>query len=143
MTDPAMTLRAELLETLAANRASVCDALRAELTRVIELEHGRLLQFEVDPWSWDISSCASEERVTEADWLSVKLPDWVGRAGDAGLNWDETLSEAVCPWFADCWQTVGGPAQFSPAYLFIHGYHHRQYDLERRCWVSASVAFGE
>ena len=143
MTDSTMTLRAELLAILTASRAAVCEGLRVELARAIELDDGDFLQFEVDPWSWDISSCASEEQVTEADWLLEKVPDWIERAGDAGINWDEMLSVEVCPWFADCWQEVGGPARFSPAYLFIHGYHHQQYNLESRCWVPATVAFGE
>ena len=55
----------------------------------------------------------------------------------------KAVSDAVCPWFAACWQQVGGPARFSPAFLFLHGYHDRQYHLERRCWLPASVAFGE
>jgi hypothetical protein len=49
----------------------------------------------------------------------------------------------LCPWFAECWEAVGGPARFSPAFLFFHGYHLQQYDLERRCWLSSAEAFGE
>jgi hypothetical protein len=145
MPDAAITtLRAELLMALAANAARLSDGLRTELGRSIKMEAGRPLQFEADPWSWGISSCASEEPVITDDWLSRALTwGWFERADEAGVNYDALIAEELCPWFADCWQAVGGPARFSPAYLFYHDYHDRQYDLERRCWVPAEVAFGE
>jgi hypothetical protein len=31
------------------------------------------------------------------------------RCEAAGVNWDGLLSDAVCPWFAGCWQAVGTP----------------------------------
>lgn len=138
------TLRTELVAAVQGNTARMCAGLRAELARPVMLEAGRRLQFEVDPFSWGISSCASEEPVTEGYWLSESLADsWFERCEEAGVNWDELIEGAVCPWFADCWQAVGGPARFSPAYLFLHGYHDQQYDLERRCWVPSAVAFEE
>jgi hypothetical protein len=144
MAGVAETLRAELLTVLAANTPRLCAGLRAELARPVTLEPDRWLQFEADPWSWGITCCATEEPVFDGDRLSDELPaDWFNGAEEAGVNWDALLSEEVCPWFAECWQSVGGPAQFSPAFLFLHGYHHRQYDLERRCWVHATEAFGE
>lgn len=143
MTRSTEALRAELLAVLHAATELMCNGLRAELDRTTRLEEGRFLQFAIDPWSWDISSCASEELVLEADWLSERLAnDWFERAGEAEVNWDAMLSDEVCPWFANCWQMVGGPARFSPAYLFIHGFHNRQYDLQRQCWLSSATVFG-
>jgi hypothetical protein len=136
-------LRAELVTALAASTAMLRGGLRAELVRPHAMEPGRPLQFEVDPWSWGISSCATEEPVADDDWLSAALPDdWYERAEAAGVNWDGLFESEICPWFAGCWQAEGGPARFSPAYLFLHGYHDQQYDLERRCWVPAAEAFG-
>lgn len=140
----ASALRAELIAALAANTARFCDGLRDELGRKIKLEPGRCLQFEADPWSWGVSSCASEEPVISDDWLSRALRwEWFERAEAAGVNYDEMISDELCPWFARCWREVGGPAQFSPAFLFFHDYHDQQFDLERGCWVSAAEAFGE
>jgi hypothetical protein len=140
----ASTLQAELVAALAANTAVLCDGLRAELARSIKLEEGRRLQFEADPWSWGISSCASEEPIITDDWLSRTLTwDWFERADEAGVNWDALISDELCPWFAGCWQDVGGPARFSPAYLFFHDYHDQQYDLEKRRWVSVEESFGD
>jgi len=144
MAGSAERLRKELLAVLSANTPRLCDGLRAELARPVTLGPGRRLQFEADPWSWGITSCATAEPVFDGDRLSDELPgDWFERAEEAGVNWDALLSDEVCPWFAGCWQAVGGPARFSPAYLFLHGYHDQQYDLERHCWVPAEVAFGE
>ena len=140
----ASALRAELVAALAAHSARLCEGLRAELARQVKLEEGRQLQFEADPWSWGISSCATEEPIITDDWLARTLPgDWFERADEAGVNWDALISDELCPWFASCWEDVGGPARFSPAYLFFHDHHHRQYDLEQRRWVSAEEAFGE
>jgi hypothetical protein len=144
MPDAAKTLGSELVAVLTANSARLCDGLQAELARPVDLEEGRPLQFEADPCAWGISSCASEESIIDDEWLWGALPgDWIERAEEAGINWDAMLSDAVCAWFADCWQAVGGPVRFSPAYLFLHGYHQQQYDLERRCWIPVEVAFGE
>jgi hypothetical protein len=69
--------------------------------------------------------------------------DWFERAERAGVDYDALISEELCPRFAGCREEVGGPASFSPAYMFFHDYHDQQYDLERRCWVPSEVAFGE
>jgi hypothetical protein len=139
----ASALRAELLAALAGNTARLCDGLWAELARPAELE-GRCLQFEADPWSWGVSSCASEEPVITGDWLTRALTwSWFERADAAGVNCDALISEELCPWFARCWREVGGPARFSPAYLFFHDYHDRQYDLEQSRWVPTEEVFGE
>ena len=140
----AATLRAELFNVLSAREAECCDGLRAELARPVTIEVGRRLQFEIDPQSWGVSSCATEELIIGDWWLYDSLPgDWLDRAEALGVNWDALFSNEVCPWFATCWRTVGGPTRFSPAYLFIHDYHDTQYDLERTCWIPAAVAFGE
>jgi hypothetical protein len=140
----ASALRAELVAALAANMARNCEGLRAELARTVKLEPGRCLQFQADPWSWGVSSCASEEPVITDDWLSQALTwGWFERAEAAGVNFDAMIADELCSWFARCWREVGGPARFSPAYLFFHDYHHRQYDLEQSRWVSAAEAFGE
>jgi hypothetical protein len=140
----ASMLRAELVAALAANTARLCDGLQAELARSVKLEPGRCLQFEVDPWSWGVSSCASEEPVITDDWLSWALTwQWFERAETAGVNYDAMIAEELCPWFARCWWEVGGPARFSPAFLFFHDYHDQQFDLEQTRWVPAAEAFGE
>jgi hypothetical protein len=138
------TLRSEVLNALAANTARLADGLQAELARSKDPGMGRPLQFEVDPLYWDITSCASEDPIITDDWLDRALGrDWLERAEEAGAEPEGMICEELCPWFADCWQAVGGPARFSPAYLFLHDYHDQQYDLERRCWVPVEVAFGE
>ena len=144
MAEASEVLRSELLSVLAANGPRLCDGLRAELARPHPEQPGRPLQFEADPWSWGMTSTASEEPVFDDDRLADELPaDWFARCEAAGVNWDGLLSDEVCPWFAGCWQLVGGPGLFSPAFLFLHDYHDQQYHLERRCWVSVAEAFGE
>ena len=136
-------LRTELIAALVTNTARLCDGLRAELARPVRLDAGRCLQFEADPWSWGVSSCALEEPVISDDWLTDTLTwDWFERADKVGVNWDALISEELCPWFAQCWREVGGPAQFHPAFLFFHDYHDQQFDLEQSRWVPAAVAFG-
>jgi hypothetical protein len=44
----------------------------------------------------------------------------------------------MCPWFAAGWRQAGGPAKFSPAFLFFHDYHDSQYDLEGERWLSGA-----
>jgi hypothetical protein len=140
----AKKLRKELLAALSANTAPLRDAIRADLARIIELEKGHRQQFEIDPAFFGVSSCRTEEMLLADDWLRAALPkDWFERAEAGEGSWNEMISEELCPWFADCWQAVGGPAWFSPALLFFHGYHMRQYDLENRCWLSSAEAFGE
>jgi len=144
MADVAETLRAELLAVLSANASRLSDGLRAELARPVKLEPGRVPRFEADPWSWGTTCCATDEPVFEGERLSDELPgDWFERADEAGINWDGLLSDEVCPWFAECWEAVGGAERFRPAYIFLHGYHDQQYDLERCRWVTAAAAFGE
>jgi hypothetical protein len=140
----ATTLRSEVSVVLAANTARLTDGLQAELARSKEPEMGRPLQFEVDLLYWDITCCASEEPIITGDWLDRAVDgDWLERAEEAGIEPEGMICEELCPWFADCWHAVGGPARFSPAYLFLHDYHDQQYDLECRCWVPEDVAFGE
>jgi hypothetical protein len=140
----ASALRAELVAVLAANTARLCDGLRTELARSVKLEAGRRLQLEVDPWSWGVSSCASEEPVITDDWLSRALTwEWFERVETAGANSDVMISDELCPWFARCWHEVEGPARFSPAFLFFHDYHDQQFDLEQSRWVPTEEAFGE
>lgn len=133
--DAATTLRRELLAALAANSVRLSDGLRAELARSVAPEKGRPFQFEIDPWSWDITSCASEEPIISNDWLTDALTwEWFERAEANQVESNAMIWEELCPWFADGWQAVAGPTRFSPAYLFFHGYHDQQYHLERRCW---------
>jgi hypothetical protein len=119
--------------------------LGAALAELRAMEPDLPLQFEADPYTWGVACCATEEPVTEGDWLDESLPaDWYERAEAAGIDWigaRTLLEREICQWFADCWHAEGGPARFSPAYLFLHDYHDQQYDLERRCWVSAAEAF--
>ena len=132
-------LRAELRAALAANISSLRDAVRAELARGVTLEPGRRMQFEVDPFFYGITSCGSEEPLL-MDWLDGSLPaDWYDRAEEALGGWDALVSEELCPWFAECWQEAGGPQRYSPAFLFFHGCHNNQYDLEGRRWLSATT----
>lgn len=129
-------LRAELRAALAANTGRLVDAIRVELAREVELEPGKRMQFEVDPFFYGISSCASEEPLL-VDWLDGSLPtDWYERVEEALGGWDGLVSEELCPWFAECWREASGPQRYSPAFLFFHGYHNNQYDLEGRRWLS-------
>lgn len=144
MSEASEVLRGELVAVLEASALRLCDSLRAELARPHPDQPGRPLRFEADPWSWGITSTATEEVVFDGDRLADELPaDWFERCEAAGVNWGGLLSDAVCPWFAGCWQAVGGPGLFSPAFLFLHGYHDQQYHLEGRCWVPAVEAFGK
>jgi hypothetical protein len=136
-------LRAELLAVLSANTGRLLEAMRDELARPIALEGGRRLQFEVDPFGFGVFSCATEEALLSGNWLEDALPgDWFERAEAALGGWTELISAELCPWFAECWQAVAGPARFSPAFLFFHGYHREQFDLERLRWLPAAEAFG-
>jgi hypothetical protein len=145
MEKPAVTrLRAELVAALTANADRLRQAIGAELAKPIALEADRRLQFEIDPWFFGVTLCAMEEIILPGDWLDSALPgDWFERAEDAEINWDALIAEELCPWFAECWQSVGGPAAFSPAYLFFHDYHGQQYHLEGRRWISVAEAFGK
>jgi hypothetical protein len=136
-------LRAELRAALSVNTDRLGDAIRADLARPIRLDEGRSLRFEIDPFSFGIFSCATEEVLLSDDWLDDALPeDWFERAEAAEGGWIEMISEELCPWFADCWATAGGPTRFSPAFLFFHGHHLVQFDLERRRWLSSAEASG-
>jgi hypothetical protein len=142
MDAPVERLRAELLAALAANSVRLCDALCRELARPISLEPGRPLQFEIDPFFYGISCCATEAAMF-GDWLDAALPDdWFERTEQSLGGWHGIICDELCPWFADCWAAVGGPARFRPAYLFFHGYHGDQYDLEKRRWLMSAKAFG-
>ena len=143
MTDAtADQLRVELRAALDANSSHLRDALLAELARELTLEPGQRMQFEVDPLFYDITSCASEEPVL-TDWLDGSLPaNWYQRAEETLGSWDTLVSDELCPWFAECWQQVGGPQHHSPAFLFFHGYHNSQYDLNGRRWLSGNEIWG-
>jgi len=101
-------LRAELLAALSANGDRLRDAILAELARPIPLDEGRCLQFEIDPFFFGISSCATEEALLSDNWLDDALPEgWFERAEAAEGGWDEMISEELCPWFAECWEAAG------------------------------------
>ena len=131
-------LRSELSAALSAAGDRLRDALRAELARTATLEEGQCLQFEIDPYFFGISSCATEEIILPGNWLDQALPaDWFERAEAAEGGWN-LISRELCPWFAECWQAVGGPAVYSPAYLFFHDYNREQYHLEHCRWTVAA-----
>jgi hypothetical protein len=137
-------LRAELRSALLAHTEALRVALQDELARFVQLEPGRRLQFEIDPFFFGISSCVTEEVILPGNWLDRALPaDWFERADAAKGGWNAMISAELCPWFAECWKAVDGPAKFSPAFLFFHGYHGEQFDLESARWLSSSEAFGE
>lgn len=122
------------------NGARLRDAIRRELTRAIELEPDQRVQFEIDPNSYRVSFCATEEEILPDDWLEAALPeDWFERAGEALDGWDGVAAEGLSTWIADAWQDLDGKARFSPAFLFFHGYHNRQYDLELREWLTGEA----
>lgn len=128
MADESSRLRDELADVLAMSTDRLRDAIRRELPT---LQSGRRIQFEVDPSSFRISCCATEEDLLPDDWLEEALPeDWIERAQDADVNWDALISDTMCPWFADCWQSSGGLA-LGQASMFFHGFHQQQFDL--RC----------
>ncbi len=142
--EAAIALLAELCAAFAANTDRLRASLAVELVRPSSLEKGRRFQFELDPFDFGISSCATEESILPGSWLDNALPaDWFDRAEAVEGGWNEMISEELCPWFAEIWQAVGGPAVFSPAYLFIHGYDQKQFDLDRRLWITAAEAFGD
>ncbi len=131
-------LKAELLAALDASTDRLTTALRVELARDVALEVGHRMQFEVDPFFYGISSCASEEPILD-DWLDESLPaDWYERAEATLGGWDALVWEELCAWFAVGWRKAGGPTKFSPAFLFFHGYHHDKYDLESGQWLSGA-----
>jgi hypothetical protein len=135
-------LREELLTALSASTDRPRDGIRKHLARPIHLDDGRYLQFEVDPFFFGISSCATEEPILSGEWLDDVLPrDWFERAEAALGGWNEVIAAELCPWFAESWVAVGGPARFTPAFLFFQGYHLELYDLERRFWVSSAEVF--
>ncbi len=143
MTDASAQLRSELLAALAENTDEMVLAIEDELARGIALEPARRWQFEADPWTWGIHSCATEDPLGSPSWLEDSLPaHWYERCEEASLNWDSLLLEEICPWFARCWEQARGPERYRPAFLFLHGYHDRQYDLEHRRWIPAAEAFG-
>jgi hypothetical protein len=85
-------LRAELRAALVAYSDQLREALRGELAQKVVLEPGRRMQFEVDPFFYGITTCASEEPVLE-DWLDSSLPtDWFDRAEEALGGWDELIT---------------------------------------------------
>ncbi|HUO03607.1 MAG TPA: hypothetical protein VMU16_00285 [Candidatus Binataceae bacterium] len=130
-------LRTELVAALAASTDRLRSTIRGELDKGITLEAGRQLQFEIDDFFFGITLCANEESILPGEWLDGALPkDWFDRAEQAEVDWNAIIIEELCPWFAGCWQAVGGPGAFSPAYLFFHLRPQEQYDLEGRRWVS-------
>jgi hypothetical protein len=91
----------------------------------------------VDP-RWSLDALLRDYHPHQG-WLDEFLPaDWFDRAEQELGGWNGIIADELCPWFADCWQAADGPAVFSPALLFFHGYHRDQYDLERRCWLPAA-----
>jgi len=129
-------IRAELAHALDASSERLRRAISVELEKSIELEPDQRIQFEVDPHFYYVTLCATEEELLPDEWLEDALPEgWFERAGEAFDGWDGLVAELMAPWIADCWRDIGGPARFSPAFMFFHGYHHNQYDLELRRWL--------
>jgi hypothetical protein len=135
-------LRTELAAVLNAKSDQLRFAIQAELAKPIVLEAGRRLQFEVDDFFFGITLCVTEGIILPGDWLAESLPgDWFGRAEKEMGGWNELITEMLSPWFAECWKAAGGPALFSPAYLFFHWYPQNQYDLEGCRWLSPDDPF--
>ena len=135
-------LRAELVAALKKSTSQLKRDLRDTLAELREMDDPPLpLQFEADCY-WGIACCATEEPVFDSDCLDEALPaDWAERADEAGLDWNALRESEICPWFAECWAAVKGPARYSPAYLFLHDYGDQQYHLEQRRWIPATEAF--
>jgi hypothetical protein len=128
---------AELEAALRANGERLSRAIRVELDKPIALEAEQRIQFEIDPFSFRLTFTASEEDLLPDDWLDEATPDqWFVRAGDVLGGFDELVAERMTAWIADAWASAGGPARFSPAFIFFHGYHQNLYDLEQRRWLS-------
>lgn len=137
MTD---VLLAELSRALDANSLRLREALRREMDRLGVLEPDQRVQLEIDPNFYRVSFVATEEDILPDDWLAEALAeDWFERAGEAFGSWDSVVEEPLAAWIADCWRDLDGKARFSPAFVFFHGYHHRQYDLERREWLTGEA----
>lgn len=136
-------LRTELAAALDQHTDQLQRTLGAAIRGDLSLEHGRKLQFEVDPWSFRITLCATEVEVMPDSWLVDTLPDdWLERAQAADVNADAMISDQLCPWFSHCWRESRGASAFGPAYLFFHGYHGQQFDLEHDRWLTSTEAFG-
>jgi hypothetical protein len=133
-------LRSELVAVLTAYSDRLRNTIHGELAKAVAIEAGQQLHFEIDDFFFGVSMCATETTILPGDWLDGVLPgDWFDRAEDAGVDWNAIIVEELCPWFAECWQAAGGPAAFSPAYVFFHLRPQQQYDLERRRWASSAV----
>jgi hypothetical protein len=130
-------LHAELVAVLTVNTDQLQSALRSEIAGALPLESDGYLQFEIDDIYFGITSCATENIILPGDWFDCLVSsDWLEGAEAFLGGWNELIAQKLCPWFADSWQSVGGPAAYSPAYLFFHMSPLDQYDLEQRHWIS-------
>jgi hypothetical protein len=118
-------------------------ALRAALAKPIKMESGRRLQFEVCPYFYGVVLTDTEEVLLPGGWLDELPGEVLEQVEEAGGDSLEVVHQMIVNWLADGWQRVGGPQQYRPAFVFFHGYHEEQFDLERRCWISAEEAFAE
>lgn len=129
---------------LERHTAQLEESLWAALAEPMELEPGRRLQFEVCPYFYRVTLCVTEYEILPDDWLGNDPPeDVLEQVEQLGSDPMEVTTQAIVEWLADGWEHIGGPARFQPAFAFFHGYHDEQFDLVRRCWVSAEEAFAE
>ncbi len=126
-------LRAELIAALTTHADQLRAAISGESARATALALDRPLQFEMDDLYFGVTLCNTETTILPGEWLDRVLPrDWFERAEQAQIDWNQLIVEEVFPWFAECWQSLGG--SMSAAYLFLHLRPQEQYDLNGRRW---------
>lgn len=128
------TFRRNVREKHATHSSAVEELIWHQLSTDIDLGHSERLQFEIDPFSFGITLIQTEEVVfPEPDDLIPQDPD------DDVEKFDtlECVCDELVSWFADRWVAAGGPARYSPAYVFFHGgMDTPRYDLEQKRWCS-------
>lgn len=128
-------LRTELAAVLEANSGRLKLSIQEELQRPKRNEDRFEYRFEIDPFSFRISSCSSEETFLPDDWLIEALGDcWFDCADELGINWDALIADELFPWFSETWRNASSNLQSGRAFLFFHGYHARQFNLGSQTW---------
>jgi hypothetical protein len=130
--------RAQIRQALERLNAPAERAIRRELRKPLDLGHSERLQFEVCPYFYGVKLVQTEEEILEDSVIPDAMPAKLQEAAEAAdFDLHTAIGEELFPWFAEQWQTAGGPQQYRPANAFFHGgLDEPRYDLERRRWCS-------